>query len=251
MCAMFMGARFYKMRLVTISAAQSKTKHMLLFDSRVSIVRISPISTINFEKNVGFCPQIQVMKEKAEYRSAIRSKESIRKAYLELMREQNTTAISVRELVDRANINRSTFYAHYQDIFAVLEEIETEITQKLFAFFDAADHAEWLNSPLPFLMRIGEELEQNKEFYRLLLATQGSVTFMHKLQDAFLKRMVTERAVFGKIARQEEFFISMRMVTGGMVVIFMDWVSGKIKLPLPEVMNILSNVALSATQDYV
>lgn len=43
----------------------------------------------------------------------------------------------------------------------------------------------------------------------------------------------------------------MRMVTGGMVVIFMDWVSGKINLPLPEVMNILSNVALNATRDYV
>ncbi len=191
------------------------------------------------------------MKEKAEYRSAIRSRESIRKAYLDLMREKNTTAISVRELVERADVNRSTFYAHYQDIYAVLEEIENEITQKLFGYLDETEHTELLYHPLPFLMRIGAELEQNKEFYRLLLDTQGSFTFMHKLQEVFLKRMVTERKVFSQIARPDEFLISMRVVTSGMVVIFSDWVNGKVQMPIPELMSILNNVAVNAAREYV
>ena len=53
------------------------------------------------------------MGEKAEYRSAVRSRENIRKAYVELIHEKGTIEITVKELVERADVNRSTFYAHY------------------------------------------------------------------------------------------------------------------------------------------
>src|SRR5512136_692377 len=78
------------------------------------------------------------MGEKAEYRSAMRSRENLRKAYVELIHEKGTVNITVKELVERADVNRSTFYAHYQDIYAVLEEIENEIVQKMSTFLDAS-----------------------------------------------------------------------------------------------------------------
>ena len=106
------------------------------------------------------------MGEKAEYRSAVRSRESIRRAYAELLHEKGTTNITVKELVEQADVNRSTFYAHYRDIDTVLKEIEEEMVQNMFAFLDASEHSELLGNPLPFLLRIGAELERNRNYYR-------------------------------------------------------------------------------------
>jgi AcrR family transcriptional regulator len=191
------------------------------------------------------------MKEKAEYRSAIRSRENIRKAYVELMREKNTTSISVKEVVDRADINRSTFYAHYQDIYAVLEEIENEVVQKLLAFLDVNDHTELLYNPLPVFMQIGAELQQNKSFYCLVLQTKGSVFFTQKLKEIFLWHLVSDKKAFSKIARQQEFLVSMNVLSGGAVGVYSDWLVGKVNMPMPELANVLSNMATNVLKQYV
>jgi AcrR family transcriptional regulator len=191
------------------------------------------------------------MGEKAEYRSAVRSRESIRKAYVELIHEKGTIDITVKDLVERADVNRSTFYAHYQDIYAVLEEIENEVVQKLFAFLDASEHTELLYNPLPFLVRIGAELERSKDFYRLLIETNGSVAFTLKLKDVFLERMLTDKKAFSKVRRQREFLACMNLLASGAVGLFCDWVTGKIDIPMPELANIVNEIAMNAMRQYI
>ena len=61
------------------------------------------------------------MAEKKEYRSAIRSRRFIRQAFMELLREKRLEKITVTDIVNRADINRSTFYAHYTDVKALIE----------------------------------------------------------------------------------------------------------------------------------
>ena len=58
-------------------------------------------------------------RKKAEYRSAIRSKRMIKQAFLSLIKEKDISKITVTELVERADLNRATFYAHYPDIYGV------------------------------------------------------------------------------------------------------------------------------------
>ena len=45
-----------------------------------------------------------------------KTERSIKQAFMELRREKPVEKIRVKELCDRACINKSTFYAHYQDI---------------------------------------------------------------------------------------------------------------------------------------
>ena len=191
------------------------------------------------------------MREKAEYRSAVRSREKIRQAYVELIHEKGTVDITVKELVERADVNRSTFYAHYQDIYAVIEEIEDEIVQKMFAFLDISEHSGLLYNPLPFMLRIGIELEQNREFYRLLVETSGSVAFLRKLKAAFLDRLLTDKKVFGQIRRQREFLVCMTLLAGGSIDVVSDWITGKINMPMQELANILNDIAMDTMRRYV
>ena len=59
------------------------------------------------------------------------TKQLIRKAFMELLREKPIHSISIRELCGLAGINRGTFYAHYKDIYDLLEQIEEEMTRDI------------------------------------------------------------------------------------------------------------------------
>ena len=48
-----------------------------------------------------------------------KTERAIKQAFMELRREKPVEKIRVKELCDRACINKSTFYAHYQDIYAL------------------------------------------------------------------------------------------------------------------------------------
>ena len=80
------------------------------------------------------------MTEKKPYRSALRSRHLIREAFLSLLPEKNPEKITVSDIVRRANINRSTFYAHYPDVQGIVEEIQSEIFET---------HSQWRRSPTP------------------------------------------------------------------------------------------------------
>ena len=50
-----------------------------------------------------------------------RTRELLVKALMELMLEKSFQAITVQDIAERATINRVTFYAHFEDKFALLE----------------------------------------------------------------------------------------------------------------------------------
>jgi len=49
--------------------------------------------------------------------------ERTKRAFMELAGEKKIDKISVKELTARAGINRSTFYAHYEDIYDLKEQV--------------------------------------------------------------------------------------------------------------------------------
>ena len=50
---------------------------------------------------------------------------------LELLKEKDARSITVRELTQRADVNRGTFYAHYKDVFDLLDQMEQDLFQRL------------------------------------------------------------------------------------------------------------------------
>ncbi|MBQ9416228.1 MAG: TetR/AcrR family transcriptional regulator [Clostridia bacterium] len=51
------------------------------------------------------------------------TREAILAAFLKIAEKKPLEKISVRDIVDECGINRNTFYYHFQDIYAVLEEV--------------------------------------------------------------------------------------------------------------------------------
>lgn len=59
------------------------------------------------------------------------TKRAIQTAFVELLNERTMNKITVKDITDRCGINRNTFYYHYQDIPALLEEICADQVDRL------------------------------------------------------------------------------------------------------------------------
>lgn len=55
-----------------------------------------------------------------------KTEQAIRKAFHELLQEKDIKRITVRELVARAQINKTTFYAHYETMQNLIDTLERE-----------------------------------------------------------------------------------------------------------------------------
>lgn len=65
-----------------------------------------------------------------------KTKKSIINAFIELRSRKPLEKITVKELCTKASINKSTFYSHYPDLYALSDTLETEIVSSVIQSFD-------------------------------------------------------------------------------------------------------------------
>src|SRR5699024_9614754 len=59
-----------------------------------------------------------------------RTKKRLRESLTTLMQEKPVQSITVREIAELADINRSTFYLHYQDVYDMVTQIQDDMFQE-------------------------------------------------------------------------------------------------------------------------
>lgn len=59
------------------------------------------------------------------------SKRILKETLIEMLTKKKLSSISVKSLCEKADLNRSTFYAHYEDIYCLVSEIEDEIIRDM------------------------------------------------------------------------------------------------------------------------
>lgn len=116
-----------------------------------------------------------------ERRDVVRSKKAIKGAYLEICKEKPLGAIMVREIIDRANVSRGTFYAHFLDVFDLQEKVEDEFLLEAMSVHDPdislADIPESVAS-------VVEMFTCQKEMIRALSHNGANYTFVKKCKQA-------------------------------------------------------------------
>ncbi len=70
-----------------------------------------------------------------------RTRKKIADAYIALMQSKTYDRITVREIIDRAEITRSTFYAYFDDIYSLLEHIESSFLSGISFDYSQTGHA--------------------------------------------------------------------------------------------------------------
>lgn len=135
-----------------------------------------------------------MMEEKID-RRITRTKQQIRQALIELLSEKGENNISVRELAQRANINRGTFYIHYKDTHDLVEQLVDEAVKKLLGVCKRHPPAQTPRESYPFLTDLFETLQSDPQLFSILLETTGSHAYSERIcvtiQENFLDDLLS------------------------------------------------------------
>ncbi|MDQ0273827.1 TetR/AcrR family transcriptional regulator [Cytobacillus purgationiresistens] len=180
-----------------------------------------------------------------------KTKKVIRDALTDLMEEKGFDGITVRDLTERADINRGTFYLHYRDKYDLLEQSEEEILTRLKKMqldikdLDIEDLYEYYlkEEPFPFVVQLFEYIQINGKFMRILMGPKGDPAFPSKLKSFLSGNMMQN--LYGKANGNElnipvDYIIA--YVLSAQVGLIQQWLNSGMKESPKEIALIVLNI---------
>ena len=169
------------------------------------------------------------------------TKRLLRESLLELLHEKPVDHITVKELCECAELNRSIFYAYYTDVSALYEEMGNELADALLEYVQVMSQETSVQTE-PMLSYIRE----NKEMFRLLVYCDHYTD----LNQAISKRIF--RRFLGIQLRdalpyppEEQDYVLQFLFMGGTGVIH-HWVQNDCDLPPRQVAQLIDAMAARA-----
>ncbi|WP_314728313.1 TetR/AcrR family transcriptional regulator [Bacillus sp. Marseille-Q3570] len=165
---------------------------------------------------------------------------------MKLLKEKPISSITIKEICELADINRSTFYAHFGDQYDLLHFIEEEFIEDMVATlteynFSKEDEAYQMTE------KLFEYIADKSEICQTLLSENSDIHFQKK------GMMITKEFIFKNLMienqlDQETFeYISIYFVSGSIYVIKKWLENGMNKTPkdMAEILNNIINSGLS------
>lgn len=123
--------------------------------------------------------------KKSDHKNASRSRFCIKKAFGELLNEKDLGKITVTDIVDRANISRGTFYAHYLDIYDLYAAIQNNVIETLQKAIDEITLEQIIADPTDAIARGMNFLEANKAYYGLFVNSSHAEELVSRILNFF------------------------------------------------------------------
>ena len=180
-----------------------------------------------------------------------RTKQLLHQALLALIRERGFEALSVQDIIDRANVGRATFYAHFEnkeDLLASgLEGLLTTLRQRQRQALAQASGAD--DRLFAFSLELFAHANAHRDVFRAMVGKRSGAVVQQLLQ-----KMVVD------LARDEVLDIDgtgsasmpteavAQMIGGGLFGLLMWWGNGKMRMPVEEVNALFRRLAIPAVR---
>lgn len=170
-------------------------------------------------------------------RRARRSRRLLKQGLLEMMGQKDFRDITAREITDRADLNRGTFYLHYSSTAELLQSLEDDLEDQAQALIDAhIGEIAQAGSMRPVFEPILDFLVQNRETCGILFEHSEASGFTGRLQR-LCHRNGTEllREVYPRIG-QEPLGYLLNFITYGLIGLVKEWFDRDMALPKEELL---------------
>lgn len=172
-----------------------------------------------------------------------RTKQMLRSALLELLREKSVDQITVTELTQKADVNRGTFYGHYKDIYDMVEQMENEMFQEFSDLLHAYPADALRHGLRPILQDVFAFLQRYGDVAAALLERDRDTRFLEKLKGMVAERVSLEWGRLYQFSTPKEQAFCLSFLVGGAVGLIQSWLEGGRK-ESPEELAALSEAMI-------
>lgn len=173
----------------------------------------------------------------------------LKDSLIKILKEKKISSVTVKEICEQADINRSTFYSHYSDQYDLLNKIEEEMIEDMNKTLSAYNLSE-KEEALQMTEKVLEYLATNRDVCQTLLSENGDTYFQKRVmmitQQYTMKNWMADNTSDETMSE----YISLLVISGSIHVI-QSWLNnGMDKSPkeMAEMINNFANKGLSSLQ---
>ncbi len=152
----------------------------------------------------------------------------IKESLLKLLTEKPIQKITVKEICELAQINRATFYTHYHDPFDLLEQMEDEAFEELFAAITTASQ-----DVTNFAKKVFTIVKKDVDLFKILFSENGDKRFLKKIMEVPQARMVASWHQLYPQATEHQLDIFSTFIINGAIGVIEQWVRTGMQEEIP------------------
>lgn len=179
---------------------------------------------------------------KKEYRNSTRTKKMIRRAFVDLLSERKLIAnITVSELAERADIAKSTFYNHYDDLYAVGDEMFNELIHE----FDLAIDDMTKNNTSDYkvyVKRVFSFLRENSDIYSKVVDSPDAIFFTERIKYILVQKVLSRIQSSSLPSNKSERYVQISFVANACVDTLVNYFKGDIKMSFDQLENTIMKI---------
>lgn len=169
----------------------------------------------------------------AETRRTQMTRHLFRTALAELMQDKPLHKITIKEICDKADLNRATFYLHYRDQDELFDEIlalfEKDITENIFKLTGEGDK-------VVLMSKYFDYIRNNSGLYTILMTDVGAKT---RIVTDVLSELKAEMPVYGN--ELENRYVYTFLIDGTCSII-QRWIDNGFDLSTKDLAKLIDNI---------
>lgn len=136
-------------------------------------------------------------KEKKPNRAVERSKATIRNAFLELLKENKNQNKDIRivDIVNKAGLNRGTFYAHYNSIDELEYDATRTVVKELFGYILEIPMSTLTLSPTLYISELVIVISKNRDLLEKIEGTRHIDHLINRINMAFVRKAKNDESI--------------------------------------------------------
>lgn len=179
----------------------------------------------------------------AEDRRVRKTKKAIQDVFCELTKEKKLNEITIKELCAKADINKSTFYLHYRDIYNLADSIQSILIRDVCSIIDEYPYNETIRKAPEMWKRIADTHFKDSNDLGMLMRRPGMQSLVQEFERAVIDTIMKKFVDAGMKANSEEFFqhhLYVTFVINGYIGVLREFDVSEMEAAMLEVSKRLS-----------
>lgn len=177
-----------------------------------------------------------------------RTQQVLRGALVSLIREKGFEALTVQEIIDRANVGRATFYSHFDNkddlLVSGFEDLRASLRARQREAFSRGRTIE--ERVFGFSQEVFAHTNEYREAFRAMVGHRSGA-IVQRLLHKLLVELIRED-VKGTVGRTKSTSVHtealVHFITGALVGVLMWWLDGRMRLSIDEMNRYFRTLAL-------
>jgi AcrR family transcriptional regulator len=178
----------------------------------------------------------------AQDRRITKTKAAIREAFFSIIKDNKSSKITITDIANRANIDRKTFYLHYDSPEAIMEEFYQSLINDFLLILEKNDFFDRSFDVLALFQSLNTLAQRDIELYRHIAKMPSYASFWEEIKD--IAKSVVIESMSGAInMSRDELNMYAEFYAAGIISAYLKWLRNEVNLTETEVVNILSTAS--------